>query len=170
MSIDLVREADRDRGRETLTRSRSSWIPLSHTSAPHWSSACFQVHAVHVCLCSCMHAFSLVHFLCCVSPHTIKKDKNKCVHMCVCMFADPVQSWKTIHPLLKLWLLSIINSSLLANSHFMHITWAWLFFPAIFHLIMHMLYEQCVNVYMHDCEHKWVLKGHNKVYYITAAM
>lgn len=33
-----------------------------------------------------------------------------------------------------------------------------------------MLYEQCVNVYMDECECKWVLKGQNPFYYVTATM
>lgn len=32
---------------------------------------------------------------------------------------------------------------------------------------MQMLHEQCVNVYMDECEYKLMLKGHDTFYYLT---
>lgn len=52
MSTDLRGKADRNRGKEaeTLTWSRSSCIPLSHTSAHHWSRVCSESHTARVCV------------------------------------------------------------------------------------------------------------------------
>lgn len=92
--------SDGGRSRETdffSASSRSSWILMSHTSAPHWSSVCFQVDTVFVCVCWCVCVWVCVHAVCLdpffFGPHTVKGSKQVSACMCACVCVHRPHPW-----------------------------------------------------------------------------